>query len=223
MTPKTVLSNILKNLSDDFQIEHSQQARSLRPLLNKQKETLQTDIFEEKMLWFITFVTHNSRISERMVGYGVETGEPLIFSSEDQLFIAEKIAEAIKRYSLSIVTFNVLPDHVHLVILAKTEKELGEYIRKIKGFTSFEFQRSRNWEKGQSVWGQKFNRKLIEDENSLSNIIKYISENHIKHTERWGKELITTWEKGLPEKNLKSLKGIVKENCTSINNLFTLI
>jgi hypothetical protein len=94
MTPKTVLSNLSKNLSYDFQIEHSQQARSLRPLLNEQKETLQTDIFEEKMLWFITFVTHNSRISERMVSYGVETGEPLIFSAEDQLFIAEKIAEA---------------------------------------------------------------------------------------------------------------------------------
>jgi REP element-mobilizing transposase RayT len=223
MTPKTVLSNLSKNLSYDFQIEHSQQARSLRPLLNEQKETLQTDIFEEKMLWFITFVTHNSRISERMVSYGVETGEPLIFSAEDQLFIAEKIAEAIKRYGLFVITFNVLPDHIHLVILAKTEKELGEYIRKIKGFTSFEFQRSRNWEKGQSIWGQKFNKKPIEDENSLINIIQYIAENHIKHIERWGTELITTWEKGLPEKNLKSLKEIVKENCTSINNLFTLI
>jgi REP element-mobilizing transposase RayT len=199
------------------------QARGLSPLLNTQDKTLKTDIFEEKMLWFITFVTHNSRISERMVVYGVETGEPLVFLAEDQLFIAEKIAEAIKRYSLSIVTFNVLPDHVHLVILAKTEKELGEYIRKIKGFTSFEFQRSRNWEKGQSVWGQKFNRKPIEDENSLINIIQYIAENHIKHTERWGKELITTWEKGLPEKNLKPLKVIIKESCTSINNLFILI
>jgi hypothetical protein len=114
------------------------QARGLSPLLNTQDKTLKTDIFEEKRLWFITFVTHNSRISERMVSYGVETGEPLIFSAEDQLFIAEKIAEAIKRYSLSVITFNVLPDHIHLVILAKTEKGLGEYIRKIKGFTSFE-------------------------------------------------------------------------------------
>ena len=166
MITKTALSNISKNLPDDSKIEHSQQARSFKPLLNTQNETLKTDIFEEKRLWFITFVTHNSRISERMVTYGVEIGEPLIFSAEDQLFIAEKIEKAIKRYSLSVVTFNVLPDHIHLIILAKTEKELGEYIRKIKGFTSFEFQRSRNWEKGQSVWGQKFNKKAIEDGSS---------------------------------------------------------
>jgi hypothetical protein len=32
-----------------------------------------------RQLWFVTFVTHNSRISERMVTYGVQTGEPLIF------------------------------------------------------------------------------------------------------------------------------------------------
>lgn len=161
MTTEMALSNISKNLPNDSKIEHSQQARGLSPLLNTQDQILQNYIFEEKRFWFVTFVTHNSRISERMVAYGVETDEPLIFSAEDQIFIAEKIVEAIKRYSLFVITFNVLPDHVHLVILAKTEKELGEYIRKIKGFTSFEFQRSRNWEKGQSVWGQKFNRKLI--------------------------------------------------------------
>jgi hypothetical protein len=69
------------------------------------------------------------------------------------------------------------------------------------------------------VWGQKFNRKPIENETSLINIIQYISENYIKHTERWGQELITTWEKGIPEKNLKSLKAIIQEGCTSIDNL----
>ena len=82
------------------------QARGLSPLLNTKNEILKTDIFEEKMLWFTTFVTHNSRISERMVVYGVETGEPVIFSAEDQLFIAEKLAEAIKRYRLSLILIN---------------------------------------------------------------------------------------------------------------------
>ncbi len=82
--------------------------------------------------------------------------------------------------------------------------------------------RSRNWEKGQSVWGQKFNQKPIEDENSLINIIQHIADNHIKHTERWGEQLITTWEKGLPEKSLTSLKAIIEESCTSIDNLFNL-
>jgi len=53
MITKTALSNISKNLPDDSKIEHSQQARSLKPLLNAQNEIFKPDIFEEKMLWFI--------------------------------------------------------------------------------------------------------------------------------------------------------------------------
>ncbi|MEA3311661.1 MAG: DNA methyltransferase, partial [candidate division WOR-3 bacterium] len=58
--------------------------------------------------WFVTFVTHNSRISERMVTYGVKVGEPLIFSPADQIIIAEKIAEACRKHKVPVVAWNVL-------------------------------------------------------------------------------------------------------------------
>jgi len=38
-----------------------------------------------------------------MVTYGVKVGKPLIFSAEDQIFIAEQIAEATKRYEIEII------------------------------------------------------------------------------------------------------------------------
>jgi REP element-mobilizing transposase RayT len=189
------------------------QTRGLSPLFNREGEN--------SNLWFVTFVTHNSRVSERMVTYGVKVGEPLIFSAEDQIFIAGKISEAAKRYGIAIAAFNVLPDHVHMVVVAATEKELNEHIRKIKGFSSHEFQRSRNWEKGQSVWAQKFNRQLIEDENALTEILDYVLNNHIKHTERWGETLISTWETGLPDKGLKPLAEIVCDGCVSLEDIFT--
>ena len=181
----------------------SQEARGLSPLLPP---------VEDRQLWFVTFVTHNSRISERMVTYGVQVDEPLIFTDEDQIFIAEKIAEASKRHEIEIAAFNVLPDHVHMVIAAETEKELNENIRKIKGFSSHEFQRSRNFDKGQNIWAQKFNRQPIQDEDALTNILDYVLNNHIKHSERWGQELISTWGNGLPEKGLRPISEIV-QNC----------
>jgi len=148
-----------------------------------------------------------------MVVYGVEVGEPVIFSPEDQCFIAEKIAEASKRYDLELLAFNVLPDHVHLVIAAETEKDLNEYIRKIKGYSSFEFQRSRGWEKGQHVWAQKFHRQPITDDAALTEILNYVWNNHLKHIERWGNELISTWEAGDPDKGLKPLVAIIRSGC----------
>ena len=195
--------------------ESSEQARGLSPLFENQQQQQGS-----KQLWFVTFVTHNSRISERMVTYGVEMGEPLIFSAEDQIFVAGRITEAAKRYEVAIATFNVLPDHVHMVVAAETERELNEHIRKIKGFSSREFQQSRNWDKGQHVWAQKFNRQPIEDETALTNILDYVRNNHIKHTERWGEGLISTWENGLPDKGLKSLVEIVGDGCVLLEDIF---
>ncbi len=198
---------------------HKVNSLGLSPLLNaggsvEEARGLSPLLLINKQLWFVTFVTHNSRISERMVTYGVTVGEPLIFSAEDQIFIAEKIVEATKRYETAIAALNVLPDHVHMVIAAETDKELTEKIRKIKGFSSHEFQKSRNWDKGQHVWAQKFNRQPIEDEDALTNILDYVSNNHIKHSERWGKELISTWENGIPEKGLRPISEIVQHIST---------
>jgi len=93
-------------------------------------------------LWFVTFVTHNSRVSERMVTYGIQSGEPLVFSPEEQILIAEKIAEACQKYNIAVVAWNVLPDHIHMVIAAEDENTLNEYVRKIKGYSSYAFRRA---------------------------------------------------------------------------------
>ncbi|MCG2811504.1 MAG: Eco57I restriction-modification methylase domain-containing protein [Candidatus Aminicenantes bacterium] len=138
-------------------------------------------------LWFVTFVTHNSRVSERMVTFGVKSGEPLFFSPEDQIFVAEKIAEKCKKENITVVAMNILPDHVHMVIAATDETDLTEKIRKIKGYSSYEFQRFWEWAKGtEHVWAQKFNSRLIKDDNGLATIIHYVQNNHLKHAERWG-------------------------------------
>ncbi|NES17584.1 MAG: hypothetical protein F6K41_01180 [Symploca sp. SIO3E6] len=154
-----------------------------------------------------------------MVTYGVKVGEPLIFSAEDQIFIAEQITEATKCYEIEILAFNVLPDHVHMVVVAETEQELNEKIRKIKGLSSHKFQRSRNWEQGQHVWAQKFNRQLIDEETALTEILNYVLNNHIKHAERWGDDLISTWELGLPNKGLKPLVEVVQDGCVALETI----
>jgi type I restriction-modification system DNA methylase subunit/REP element-mobilizing transposase RayT len=151
-----------------------------------------------RALWFVTFVTHNARVSERMVTYGVEHGEPLVFSPEDQLLIAEKIAEACRHHAIPVVAWNVLPDHVHLVLAAQDDTALSEAVRKIKGYSSHAFQRARNWESGQHVWAQKFDRRLITDESMLGDVVDYVMNNHLKHLERWGMALVETWERGVP-------------------------
>lgn len=153
------------------------------------------EVFSERSrsLYFVTFVTHNSRVSERMVTYGSQAGEPFILNAQDRLLMAQKIAEACQRHQIPIVAWNVLPDHVHMVIAAENEEALDEQVRKIKGASSFAFARERGMEKGQHIWAQKFNHRLITDENMLREVVEYVMSNHRKHAEHWGEDLITAW------------------------------
>src|SRR5690349_8490662 len=81
----------------------------------------------ERALWFVTFVTHNSRVSERMVTFGVQAGNPVVFGPEEQIQVAELIAEACRKYAVPVVAWNVLPDHVHMIIGAEDDATLTEY------------------------------------------------------------------------------------------------
>ncbi|MBN2378309.1 transposase [candidate division WOR-3 bacterium] len=145
---------------------------------------------ESRYFWFVTFVTHNSRISERMLDKGLSRGKglkplaskPLVFTPDDQVLIAEKIAEACQRHKVPVVAWNVLADHVHMVIAAETEQELNEHVRKIKGYSSRQFQKALGWEIGNKVWAQKFNRKPIKDEKAFYTILNYVQNNHLKHS-----------------------------------------
>ena len=90
-------------------------------------------------VYLVTFVTHNSRVSERMIAFGVQSGPPLILSPDDQVQIANSILSACARHGIALLALNVLPDHVHTVLAAVTAEDLAEQVRKIKGCSSRAF------------------------------------------------------------------------------------
>jgi REP element-mobilizing transposase RayT len=147
-----------------------------------------------RLCWLVTFVTHNSRISERMVTYGVKSGDPLVLDAPDRLLIAQYISDATRSHTIPVIAWNVLPDHVHMVLAAQDERELDEQVRKIKGFSSFSFQRARGLDAGGHVWAQKYHHLLITDQRMLESVYAYVMDNHIKHAEQWGHELIDMFE-----------------------------
>lgn len=149
----------------------------------------------EEEYYFVTFATVKSRISDRMVKFNtpsfIRNLEPLIFEQNDIEKMMELFKEAFKRYEMDVVCFNILPDHVHLLLKVKDEKELTTQIKNLKGYTSFSYQRYKEWEKeAQKVWAQKFHRKRISKVgNSIEKVTNYIKNNHYKHEARWGEEM----------------------------------
>ncbi len=142
-------------------------------------------------LWFVTFVTYSSRVSERMVEFGVtdRTGKglkPLVLSEDEQIAVAHALFDTASKNNYAFVALNVLPDHVHAVIPAPDDTVLSERVCALKSLSARAVNALRNRSNGGHVWAQKFNRKRIESDDSLAAITDYIAQNHMKHHEWWG-------------------------------------
>ena len=120
-----------------------------------------------------------------MVTFGIIRGEPVIFSKADISLITDIITNACEENGIQVYALKTLPDHVHMVIEAFGENDLSERVRKIKGYSSFAFQRERGWEKGQKIWARKFHKKLVESDKALENILFYVENNDLKHKVQW--------------------------------------
>ncbi|HPO49183.1 MAG TPA: TaqI-like C-terminal specificity domain-containing protein, partial [Spirochaetota bacterium] len=130
----------------------------------------------------ITWVTHNSRASERMVEYKVKTGESFIFTDEEEIKITEIIKDIVQEEKYKILAYNICKDHIHLLLVCELS-ELSNIVKVIKGKSSVLFKKYLNIPNNEEfhLWAQKFDTGEIKDDNRLSNTINYIESNRIKH------------------------------------------
>ena len=90
-----------------------------------------TNLFIYHIIW----VTHNSRISERMILYHIKRGEPFILNKSEEIEVTHYILDMVKEYQLRILTYNICQDHVHLVLVCQKDKH-ASIIGKLKGKSS---------------------------------------------------------------------------------------
>lgn len=161
--------------------------------------------------WLITFVTHNSRVSERMVRFGVRVGSARILNPMNQVAVARAILDACQRHNIKLLDLNVLPDHVHMILSAGDSGQLSDYVRRIKGYCSRVFRRQQSNGDSQPLWAQKFHRWPLRGDEELRGAQHYVRNNHLKHQEQWGQGLIDTWD--------KHLDPMIRKECASLNSI----
>ncbi len=130
--------------------------------------------------YHITWVTHNSRISERMIQYSVEKGEPVILNDTDREKIYIIIEGILQELGIESHIHNVLIDHVHIVIKC-SEHEISNIVRKLKSKSTYLYKIENNIQGNYSLWAQKYNSSIIKTDKELENVLIYIENNHLKH------------------------------------------
>ncbi|MDD2345457.1 MAG: N-6 DNA methylase, partial [Bacteroidales bacterium] len=151
-------------------------------------------VFKEKQkkVWHVTWVTHDTRTSERMKKYRVRqpkaNGElhidrSVYLEGDEAIKVTEIIQSIVTEEQYNCLAYNICNDHVHMLLVCD-EEELSDIVRKLKGKSAQLFKEYLGIPKDETfnLWAQKFDRRVVESHEYLKNAEKYIFNNREKHS-----------------------------------------
>jgi len=90
-----------------------------------------------------------------------------------------------KLFDFALVAYCVMPDHVHALAHAKSERaDLQAFMRRFKQMTGFAYKQQTK----QTLWQRGYHDRVLRDDESSESIARYILENPIRAglTTAWG-------------------------------------
>ena len=131
---------------------------------------------EEKFLFHVTMVTHNSRTNERMKSLGIIAGKPVELSEQEEVNLVINFTRIVLKNNYKILNFNICKNHVHFILYCSFEN-LERIVGNIKSVTSKKCKKTNST----NLWAQKFNRRVISNDKHLAYFMDYIKYNRAKH------------------------------------------
>ncbi len=109
----------------------------------------------EGLPYFVTSVTLNR--------------QPIFADPTIATLFLDSLYESRRRYGFLVMSFAVMPDHVHLLLLPDRRNSISDVMRFIKGA----FARRLNVEKrgGGPVWQRSFYERIIRSEQALQDVL----------------------------------------------------
>ena len=130
--------------------------------------------------YHITWGTHNSRVSERMITFRVKTGEPLRLTDAQEIEVAESIQRTIRRNKLCVLAYNSCVDHIHLLLVCHAKRR-DTLVGRLKAEATQRYKSKHHITAEFHLWAQKYDHRLIGSDDYLSNTIEYIRFNRRRH------------------------------------------
>jgi REP element-mobilizing transposase RayT len=153
-------------------LHQSKQNKGLQPLGTADGTALRA--------FHIVWVTHNSRISERMVFYGVQSGEAIILDESMEYEITTYIKEIVLEDRLNVLAFAICQDHVHMVLVCR-EIARDNIVRKLKGKSAQLYKDNHEIADQCHLWAQKYHWEELTTDAQFQNVLNYVTHNRQKH------------------------------------------
>ena len=133
-------------------------------------------------IYHVTWVTYNSRVSQRMIDYHVQKTQGMRLDEKAEVKITEIISSIVREKNYAVYAYNICRDHVHMLIECE-ENKVSNVVRQIKGKSSQLYKEYLGKTALDSfhLWAQKFNKWLVQSDEQLRNTAIYIAHNREKH------------------------------------------
>lgn len=160
--------------------------------------------------FLVTWVTHNSRVSDRMLDLKIETGTPIILNLKEEIEITKYIYEVVLEDHLKVLSYVICADHVHIILICP-ERKLSSIVQKLKSVSARRFNiahglsvsvnkgacslvqegggKKKHGKAQNHLWAQKYNRSYLDSKDKYQNAIWYVKKNREKHCLSYSKKL----------------------------------
>ncbi len=115
-----------------------------------------------------------------MIDYRIYPKHQVFLDDDLRLTICKVLQEIIKERNLHVIAFNILDDHIHMILFC-LEDERDNIIRGLKGKSTHLVKRIYAIEEAFHLWTQKYYWKEITSEKQLHQTISYVKHNEQKH------------------------------------------
>ena len=96
--------------------------------------------------YHIVWATTGTRVSERIILYKIKPQNVVWLDENMRRCVYEAIKEKALQNQIKIFSLNVLPDHVHLLILSQ-DNSISDKVRILKGYSSYKIGKSNEYTK----------------------------------------------------------------------------
>ena len=130
--------------------------------------------------------------------------ELILLKKEEKSYMISIIKRAKKKYEFSIESFNIMNNHIHLIIKPGNEENLSRIMQWILSVYAMSWNR-RHKQTGH-VWGQRFFSRILENYKDVLESIRYVDSNPLKAGLI---DDLSQWEFGSPYLRNKNNNGIL--------------
>ncbi|MDD3006753.1 MAG: transposase [Candidatus Pacebacteria bacterium] len=102
----------------------------------------------------------------------------IFLDEKDYEFYLRKMTEASKKYSFAIISYCLMPNHIHLIVRQDKEYPPAKFISSVH--TSYAAVFNKKYKTVGHLFQDRFKQKIIENDDYMRNLIAYVHLNPVK-------------------------------------------